>query len=136
MTARDDPAPAWLIALAVACRRMEVPAPLVPPLVGGTRSAVLVLLAEGSNGPDVLLIRRGASLRFHAGQTAFPGGVIDGSDDGPVEAALREAAEEVGVVADDVDVLATLPEFYIPPTDFRVIPVLAWWRRPRSVVPP
>lgn len=50
-------------------------------------------------------------------------------------AALREAAEEVGVDPGDVDVVATLPELFIPPTGFRVVPVLAWWRQPRAVAP-
>ena len=114
---------------------MEVPTALVPPSIRGRRSAVLVLFAEGPAGPDLLFIQRGIGLRLHAGQTAFPGGVIEASDESPVETALREAAEEVGVVSHDVDVVATLPELYIPPTAFRVVPVLAWWRRPRAVDP-
>jgi 8-oxo-dGTP pyrophosphatase MutT (NUDIX family) len=112
---------------------MDVPTALLPPVVGGTRSAVLVLLAEGPDGPDVLLTQRGPSLRLHAGEAAFPGGIIDAADRGPVEAALREAAEEVGIDPLDVDIVATLPELYIPPTDFRVVPVLGWWRVQRAV---
>jgi 8-oxo-dGTP pyrophosphatase MutT (NUDIX family) len=133
-TTDGDPVPAWLHDLAGAALAMDVPAPLVPPAMGGIRAAVLVLIAEGPDGPDLLLIERGRELRRHAGEGAFPGGVVDAADDGPVEAALREAAEEVGVDAVDIDVIATLPELYIPPTGFRVVPVLAWWRRPRAVV--
>jgi len=55
------------------------------------RSAVLVLFGDGPHGPDVLLIERSAHMRSHAGQPAFPGGGIDPTDDGPVDAALREA---------------------------------------------
>jgi len=54
---------------------------------------------------------------------------------GPVAAALREAAEEVGVDPAGVEVVGTLPELFIPPTGFRVVPVLAWWRRPVAVGP-
>ncbi len=62
-------------------------------------------------------------------------GSIDPTDAGPVAAALREAAEEVGVVPAGVDVVGTLPELYIPRTRFRVVPVLAWWREPTAVAP-
>jgi hypothetical protein len=48
---------------------------------------------------------------------------------------LREAAEEVGVDPDGVDVVGTLPELFIPRTGFRVVPVLAWWREPCAVAP-
>ncbi len=66
---------------------------------------------------------------------AFPGGTIDAGDGGPVGAALREAVEEVGLDPGGVDVVGTLPEVFIPRTGFRVIPVLAWWRRPSAVAP-
>jgi 8-oxo-dGTP pyrophosphatase MutT (NUDIX family) len=89
----------------------------------------------GPNNPDLLFIQRSADLRLHAGQPAFPGGAIDAADDGPVAAALREAAEEVGVDPDGVDVVGTLPELFIPRTGFRVVPVLAWWREPCAVAP-
>jgi 8-oxo-dGTP pyrophosphatase MutT (NUDIX family) len=87
------------------------------------------------NPPDLLFIQRSADLRLHAGQPAFPGGAIDAADDGPVAAALREAAEEVGVDPAGVDVVGTLPELFIPRTGFRVVPVLAWWREPGAVAP-
>jgi 8-oxo-dGTP pyrophosphatase MutT (NUDIX family) len=121
--------------LADAARTMRLSPLLAPPARGGRRSAVLVLFAEGPDGPDLLFIQRSAGLRLHAGQPAFPGGVIDPTDDGPVDAALREAAEEVAVDPGDVEVVATLPELYIPPTAFRVVPVLAWWRWPRLTSP-
>ena len=88
---------------------MEVPAPLAPPATGGRPSAVLVLFGDGPNGPDLLLIQRSDGLRLHAGQPAFPGGAIDAGDGGPVGAALREAAEEVGLDPGGVDVVGTLP---------------------------
>ena len=135
MTADGEPVPPWLRELANAARTMDRSPSLMPPVSGGRRSAVLVLFADGPDGPDLLFIQRSKGLRVHAGQTAFPGGVIDATDEGPVAAALREAAEEVGVDPGDVDVVATLPELFIPPTGFRVVPVLAWWRQPRAVAP-
>jgi len=138
VTPGSPPVPAWLRKLAADGAAMELPAPLRPPAGGGRPSAVLVLFAEGPGGPghpDLLFIQRSNGLRLHAGQPAFPGGSIDAADSGPVAAALREAAEEVGVDPAGVDVVGTLPELFIPPTGFRVVPVLAWWRRPAAVAP-
>ena len=133
--APPEPAPPWLLRLARAAGTMEVPAPLAPPATGGRPSAVLVLFGDGPNGPDLLFIQRSDGLRLHAGQPAFPGGVIDDGDGGPVGAALREAAEEVGLDPGGVDVVGTLPEVFIERTGFRVVPVLAWWRKPSAVGP-
>ena len=96
---------------------------------------MLILFGDGAGGPDLLFIQRSEGLRLHAGQPAFPGGAIDAGDGGPVGAALREAVEEVGLDPGGVDVVATLPEVFIPRTGFRVVPVLAWWRRPSAVAP-
>jgi len=127
--------PEWLRELAAAAETMEISPRLMPPATGGRASAVLVLFADGPGGPDLLLIQRSEGLRLHAGQPAFPGGAIDAGDSGPVGAALREAVEEVGLDPSGVDVVGTLPEAYIPRTGFRVVPVLAWWRRPSAVAP-
>jgi len=130
-----DGVPAWLVDLASAAAAMEVPRVLRPPAFGGRRSAVLILVGDGPAGPDLLFIQRSEELRRHAGQPAFPGGAIDPGDDGPVAAALREAAEETGLDPGGVQVLGTLPELYIPRSGFRVVPVLAWWREPSAVGP-
>ncbi len=114
---------------------MDVPRVLRPPASGGRRSAVLILFGEGPDGPDLLFIQRSEGLRRHPGQPAFPGGAIDDGDDGPVGAALREAVEETGLDPAGVEVLCTLPELFIPYSGFRVVPVLAWWRRPSTVRP-
>jgi 8-oxo-dGTP pyrophosphatase MutT (NUDIX family) len=115
-------------------------APAIFPTVGEApaevrRSAVLVLFGEGAHGPDVLLIQRSAHLRSHAGQPAFPGGGVDPDDDGPVGAALREAAEETGLDLSGVDVLRVLPDLWVPPSGNVVTPVLGWWREPSEVGP-
>jgi 8-oxo-dGTP pyrophosphatase MutT (NUDIX family) len=128
------PVPAWLRELAAAAKTMEVPPLIAPPEQGGKPSAVLILFGDGPGGPDLLFIQRSQELRLHAGQPAFPGGSIDAGE-GPVEAALREAAEEVGVDPGGVEVVGTLPEVYIERTGFRVVPVLGWWRQPSAVAP-
>ncbi len=128
-------APAWLRRLAAAAAVMDVPHVVRPPATGGRRSAVLVLFGEGTDGPDLLYIQKNEGLRRHAGQPAFPGGKVEDGDDGPVAAALREAAEETGLDRDGVDVLGTLPELFVAASQFRVVPVLAWWRVPSAVRP-
>jgi len=135
VTAGREPAPGLLRELAAAATTMEISPLLVPPATGGRESAVLILFGDGAGGPDLLFIQRSEELRLHAGQPAFPGGAIDAGDGGPVGAALREAVEEVGLDPGGVDVVATLPEVFIPRTGFRVVPVLAWWRRPSAVAP-
>ena len=97
-------------------------------------AAVLVLLAgTGFDDGDVLLLERATTLRSHSGQVAFPGGVVDPGDEGPVGAALREAQEETGLDPSGVDPLVVLPELFLPPSGFRVRPVLAHWREPSPV---
>jgi 8-oxo-dGTP pyrophosphatase MutT (NUDIX family) len=130
-----SPVPAWLRDLAATAVTMDVPRVLRPPAHGGRPSAVLILFGEGPDGPDLLFIQRSEGLRRHPGQPAFPGGAIDDGDDGPVAAALREAVEETGLDPAGVEVLGTLPELFIPRSGFRVVPVLAWWRRPSAVRP-
>jgi 8-oxo-dGTP pyrophosphatase MutT (NUDIX family) len=135
LVTEDQPVPDWLHELADAAGKMEINPLVQPPASGGRASAVLVLFGGEPDDPDLLFIQRSADLRLHAGQPAFPGGAIDAVDGGPVAAALREAAEEVGVDPDGVDVVGTLPELFIPRTGFRVVPVLAWWRQPCAVAP-
>jgi 8-oxo-dGTP pyrophosphatase MutT (NUDIX family) len=101
---------------------------------GGRPSAVLLLFGETDGEADLLIVQRSPHLRRHAGQPAFPGGVIEPTDAGPVPAALREAAEEAGVDPAGVEVLVVLPDLFIPRSGFRVTPVLAWWRDPSPLV--
>ena len=128
--------PGWLRPLVeVAGRvRAEDLSRFLPPAEGGRASAVLVLFGETPHaGGDVLLIERAAAMRSHAGQPAFPGGAVDPGDDGPVGAALREAAEETGLDPACVQVFGTLPALFLPTSGYVVTPVLAWWRTPCPV---
>jgi 8-oxo-dGTP pyrophosphatase MutT (NUDIX family) len=97
------------------------------------RGAVLMLFGEGPQGPDLLLTERAHDMRSHPGQVSFPGGSIDPTDASPEAAALREAQEETGVDPEGIEVFATLPELWLPPSNFAVTPVLAWWREPTPV---
>ncbi|MFI7586285.1 NUDIX hydrolase [Spongisporangium articulatum] len=99
------------------------------------RSAVLILFGSSENGDDVLLTRRAATLRSHAGQVAFPGGRIEPDDAGPADAALREAWEETGLDPAGVDVHGVGGDLHVAVTNFVVEPVLGWWRTPSPVAP-
>jgi len=70
--------------------------PVAPAFAGARVSAVLVAVADGPNGAEVLLTRRSMELRSHRGEISFPGGRLDPGET-PPETALREAHEEVGL---------------------------------------
>jgi 8-oxo-dGTP pyrophosphatase MutT (NUDIX family) len=134
---RPEAAPDWLVPLvrAVSEATPEAFNAQRAPDSGGRRAAVLMLFGTGEHGPDLLLQRRADTLRSHAGQVSFPGGGIEPGDSGPVATALREAAEETGLDPAGVDPLAVLPRLFLPPSQFRVTPVLAHWRAPVAVAP-
>ncbi|MGE0818298.1 MAG: CoA pyrophosphatase [Candidatus Nanopelagicales bacterium] len=127
--------PEWLLPVVEAAASIsgEQLSRFLPPPEGGRQSAVLVLFGEGDDGPDLLLIQRSATMTSHAGQPAFPGGAVDDTDSDVVAAALREAQEETGLDPSGVEVFATLPELFLPPSGFVVTPVLGWWREPSPV---
>lgn len=89
-------------------------------------AAVLVAITDRPE-PGVILTRRTETLRRHAGQIAFPGGRIDPGET-PIEAALREAEEEIALPADQVIVIGAA-DSYRTITGFHVTPVI-------GVVPP
>ena len=121
--------PPWFapVETVVATARADQLSRILPPPDGGRRAAVLMLFGDGPEGRDILLIQRAATLSSHGGQVAFPGGVIDPGDVGPVDAALREAQEETGLDPSGVHIVGNLPDLYVPPSNFVVTPVVGWW---------
>ena len=87
-------------------------------------ASVLIPLVQREGGLTVLLTRRTAHLRDHAGQISFPGGRAEAGDADAVATALREAEEEVGLARRHIDVVGSLPE-YRTVTYFDVTPVVA-----------
>lgn len=87
-------------------------------------AAVLVGLVERPAGLQVVLTRRTEALRHHAGQISFPGGRIEAGDADPADAALREAAEEIGLERAHAESLGYLDPL-VTITGFRVVPLVA-----------
>lgn len=88
-----------------------------------TAASVLVPLIERDGGLTVLLTRRTAALRDHAGQISFPGGRAEAADRDAADTALREAEEEVGLARSRVEILGALP-IYRTVTHYDVTPVV------------
>ena len=86
-------------------------------------AAVLVPIINQTSHASVLLTQRSQHLPTHAGQVSFPGGKIDAQDKTPLEAALRETEEEVGLARDLVEILGFLDP-YETGTGYRILPVV------------
>jgi 8-oxo-dGTP pyrophosphatase MutT (NUDIX family) len=96
-------------------------------------AAVLVLFSEGTSAGEVIIIERASHLKAHPGQPAFPGGRIEEGDSSLAQTALREAKEEIGLDPKTIDVIGELPQLWIPPSNFKVTPVIGWWREPHPI---
>lgn len=135
-TAHRDGLPAWLDPVADAAETItsrELARYVTDPPEVARPAAVLMLFGESEAGRDLLLIERAHDMRSHAGQLAFPGGGTEPGDEDAIATALREAAEEVGLEPAGVDVFGSLPPLWVPPSNFAVTTVLAWWRKPSPV---
>lgn len=115
LRARFDTPPVWVPEL----RREPSLSDRAP-----AQAAVLVPIVLRDNEPMVLLTERASQMTTHSGQVAFPGGRVDPEDANITAAALREAWEEVGLSANYIEVLGSLPT-YTTITSFIVTPVVA-----------
>jgi 8-oxo-dGTP pyrophosphatase MutT (NUDIX family) len=88
-------------------------------------SSVLLLLFKENDELKVLLIKRPAHMKHHAGQVALPGGRIEANETA-VETALRETYEEIGVPANKIEIIGKLSGFYVEVSQFQIWPVVGW----------
>lgn len=95
-------------------------------------AAVLIAVTERDE-PGVLLINRPQTMRQHAGQVAFPGGKLDPGEDA-VQAALREAEEELSLVPRSVRIIGS-SDRYITGSGFAITPVLATIAPDMPIIP-
>lgn len=100
-------------------------------------AATLMLFAGNNTWPqaNLLLTRRAATMRSHAGHVALPGGRVDDDDSDTYAAALRETREETNLDTDKVHPLGTLPKLYIPVSGFEVTTTVAWTPHTLPVAP-
>ena len=87
-------------------------------------AAVAVCVVEDDAVPALLVTRRAARMRSHAGQWALPGGRLDGGET-PVQGALRELEEEVGLTLPPSSVLGLLDD-YVTRSGYVMTPVVCW----------
>ena len=90
---------------------------------GSKDAAVLVPIFDWPENPGLVLTERRHDMRRHAGEISFPGGRADPGE-GPVECALREAHEEIGLDPAAVQVVGALPPTSTVVTSYKVLPVV------------
>jgi 8-oxo-dGTP pyrophosphatase MutT (NUDIX family) len=119
-------APGWLETPAnVIGDHSHDPVPVLPFVTGGPPrpAAVLVPVVLHADGPTILFTERSTGLREHSGQIAFPGGKMDTNDPSPLETALREAEEEIGLSRAVVRPVGYL-DAYLSSSNYLVLPVV------------
>ncbi|XP_064610409.1 LOW QUALITY PROTEIN: uncharacterized protein LOC135474754 [Liolophura sinensis] len=92
---------------------------------GYRKASVFIGLLYSEDRLNVLLTLRSSRLQHHANTVSFPGGKVDEGDQDEVEAALREAKEEVGLEPSNVEVVCTLSPMIASP-NFLTVPVVGF----------
>jgi 8-oxo-dGTP pyrophosphatase MutT (NUDIX family) len=95
----------------------------LPPRPG----SVLILLYQEEDQIKFPLTVRQDYLGTHGGQISLPGGKAEEGEDA-IETALREAEEEIGIDRREVNVVGTLTQFFVIPSNFLVTPVIAFMK--------
>ncbi|MFC1903556.1 NUDIX hydrolase [Chloroflexota bacterium] len=90
-----------------------------------TAAAVLIPIYHNQGQYHILLIKRTEKVRKHKGQISFPGGVYEERDKTLLNTALRECTEEIGLLAEDVEILGELDDEISVSTNYVISPFLA-----------
>ncbi|GAC1407044.1 MAG: CoA pyrophosphatase [Burkholderiaceae bacterium] len=140
--AGEAPVPADELTAKALRRRFATSPPWLPEVMSehllrtegapSTPASVLVPIVLREEGVTLLLTQRTAHLTDHGGQISLPGGRAEASDASPIDTALREAEEEIGLDRRHVEVLGTLPD-YRTGTGYVVTPVVGLVHPPFSL---
>jgi 8-oxo-dGTP pyrophosphatase MutT (NUDIX family) len=91
------------------------------------KAAVLALFYPNEHNETCFLLTQRASYKgTHSAQISFPGGKIEVSDENLQATAIRETFEEVGVTANQIEIIREITDVYIPPSNFLATPFLAF----------
>ncbi|RIH63772.1 CoA pyrophosphatase [Mariniphaga sediminis] len=94
-------------------------------------SSVLLLLFSENEELIICLIKRPVTMKYHAGQVAFPGGRIEPGETA-METALRETHEEIGIKPERIEILGALSELFVDVSGFLIRPFVGWLKeKPR-----
>lgn len=133
LQSRLSPVADWRPELAAMRSDFDLNPDAIRPVDGLRPAAVLVPVIARDDGATVLMTRRSDTLASHTGQIAFPGGRLDPGETA-VEAALREADEEIALAAGAVEVLG-VGDAYQTGSGFLITPVVGWLAAPPLVTP-
>lgn len=99
------------------------------------QAAVLALFyPTQKQSTNLLLILRKTYKGVHSNQIGFPGGKVEKEDGSLKITALRETEEEVGVPQNKVEIIKSLSQIYIPPSNFEVQPFMGYYHEPQPFV--
>lgn len=97
-------------------------------------SSVLLLLFVENGELNACLIKRPSHMKHHAAQIALPGGRIEKGET-PLETALRETWEEIGITRDKIEILGSLSELYVQVSRFLIHPFVGWLcKKPEFII--
>jgi 8-oxo-dGTP pyrophosphatase MutT (NUDIX family) len=89
-------------------------------------ASVLILLYPHNGLIHTVFIQRPDYNGVHGGQISFPGGKQDPDDENIIQTAVREANEEIGVDASEIEIIGMLTPLFIPVSNMLVTPVVGW----------
>lgn len=99
------------------------------------QSAVCILLYNKNEEMHTILIKRTEDGKTHGGQISFPGGRLDDNDFSLTYCAQRECEEEIGLDKNKIQVLGTISNLFIPPSNFLVTPVVCFSNQVKNLQP-
>ena len=104
----------------------------LPEIATKRPAGVLAIFLQEQKEICLLFTKRSASLSQHAGQISFPGGALEENDVSQKAAALRETQEEVGIAANELELIAPLPPQDLL-TNWTIQPFAAFWKKSRPI---